>query len=68
MTGYGDRGPQDKIIVSGASGQLGDLVVKGLLAKGVPAKNLILVSRNTQGLEDYVKQGAVGPLRRFREA
>ena len=36
---------QDKIIVSGASGQLGELVVKGLLAKGVPAKNLILVSR-----------------------
>src|SRR3954468_23444517 len=49
---------QDKIIVSGASGQLGRLVVQGLLAKGVPAKNLILVSRGTQGLEEYAKQGA----------
>ena len=49
---------QDKIIVSGASGQLGRLVVQGLLAKGVPAKNLILVSRSTQGLEDFAKQGA----------
>src|ERR1700742_3256970 len=49
---------QDKIIVSGASGQLGSLVVQELLAKGVPAKNLILVSRNTTGLEQYAKQGA----------
>jgi len=48
----------DKIIVSGASGQLGGLTVKALLAKGVPAKNLILVSRNTNGLDQYAKQGA----------
>jgi NAD(P)H dehydrogenase (quinone) len=51
-------GSQDKIIVSGASGQLGGLVVKGLLAKGVPAKNLILVSRSPDSLEQYAKQGA----------
>jgi NAD(P)H dehydrogenase (quinone) len=49
----------DKIIVSGASGQLGGLVVKGLLAKGVPAKNLILVSRTPDSLQEYAKQGAV---------
>src|SRR5262245_15724554 len=49
---------QDKIIVSGASGQLGGLVVKGLLAKGVPAKNLILVSRTPDSLQEYAKQGA----------
>src|SRR5687767_12227602 len=42
---------QDKIIVSGASGQLGTLVVKGLLQKGVPAKNLILVSRAPKTLD-----------------
>jgi NAD(P)H dehydrogenase (quinone) len=48
----------DKIIVSGASGQLGGLVVKGLLAKGVPAKNLILVSRSPDTLQEYAKQGA----------
>ena len=59
MTGNtANAATQDKIIVSGASGQLGKLVVQGLLAKGVPAKNLILVSRNTKGLEEYAKQGA----------
>ncbi len=50
---------QDKIIVSGASGQLGSLVVQGLLAKGVPAKNLILVSRTPTTLEKFAKQGAI---------
>lgn len=49
----------DKIIVSGASGQLGKLVVKELLARGVPAKNLILVSRSTSALDEFAKQGAV---------
>lgn len=49
---------QDRIIVSGASGQLGGLVVKELLARGVPAKNLILVSRTPETLAEYAKQGA----------
>jgi NAD(P)H dehydrogenase (quinone) len=49
----------DKIVISGASGQLGKLVVDQLLAKGVPAKNLILVSRSTSALDSYAKQGAV---------
>ena len=48
----------DKIIVSGASGQLGRLVVKNLLARGVPAKNLILVSRTPEGLQEFAKLGA----------
>jgi NAD(P)H dehydrogenase (quinone) len=49
----------DKIIVSGASGQLGKRVVTGLLAKGVPAGSLILVSRSTDALDSFAKQGAV---------
>ena len=49
----------DKIIISGASGQLGGLTVKALLAKGVPAKNLILVSRTPDTLAGYAKLGAV---------
>jgi NAD(P)H dehydrogenase (quinone) len=49
----------DKIIISGASGQLGGLTVKALLAKGVPAKNLILVSRTPDTLAEYAKMGAV---------
>jgi len=48
----------DKIIVSGASGQLGALTVKELLARGVPAKNLILVSRTPDSLAEYAKMGA----------
>jgi NAD(P)H dehydrogenase (quinone) len=53
-----DARAQDKIIVSGASGQLGGLVVKELLARGVPANNLILVSRTPEKLEEFKKLGA----------
>jgi hypothetical protein len=35
----------ERIIVSGASGNLGGLTVDELLARGVPAGRLILVSR-----------------------
>jgi len=48
----------DRIIVSGASGQLGRLVVKHLLARGVPAKSLILVSRTPEALQEFAKLGA----------
>ena len=48
----------DKIIVSGASGQLGRLVVKDLLARGVAAKSLILVSRAPDSLQEYSRLGA----------
>lgn len=48
----------DRIIISGASGQLGELTIKELLKRGVPAKNLILVSRTPGKLADYAKQGA----------
>jgi len=51
---------QDKIIVSGASGQLGSLVIEELLARNVPPANLILVSRtpNTEHLKAYAARGA----------
>jgi NAD(P)H dehydrogenase (quinone) len=51
---------QDKIIVSGASGQLGSLVIEELLARGVEPNNLILVSRtpNTAHLQSYAARGA----------
>src|SRR5580658_1925465 len=48
----------DRIIISGASGQLGGQAVKDLLAMGVPAKNLILVSRTPDVLLEYTKLGA----------
>ncbi len=51
---------QDKIIVSGASGQLGSLVIEELLARKVAPQNLILVSRtpNTAHLQAYAARGA----------
>lgn len=48
----------DKIVVSGASGQLGKLAVKELLRRGVDPKNLILVSRTPGELTEYAKMGA----------
>jgi NAD(P)H dehydrogenase (quinone) len=53
-----DNQSQDKIVISGASGQLGELVVRDLLARGVPASNLILVSRTPAKLEEFKKLGA----------
>lgn len=49
----------DVIAVSGASGQLGSLVVRDLLARGVPARNLILVSRTPGKLAEFQKLGAI---------
>jgi NAD(P)H dehydrogenase (quinone) len=48
----------DRIIISGASGQLGGQAVRDLLARGVAAKNLILVSRTPEALAQYAKLGA----------
>jgi NAD(P)H dehydrogenase (quinone) len=48
----------EKIVISGASGQLGELVVKDLLARGVPASDLILVSRTPEKLDEFAKLGA----------
>jgi NAD(P)H dehydrogenase (quinone) len=51
---------EDKIIVSGASGQLGSLVIDELLARKVAPQDLILVSRtpNTDHLKAYAARGA----------
>lgn len=49
----------DKIIVSGASGQLGSLVVEELLARGVQPADLILVSRTPDELKQYADKGAI---------
>ena len=51
---------QDKIIISGASGQLGSLVIAELLARNIAPANLILVSRtpDTEALKAYAARGA----------
>lgn len=55
-------GSAGRIIISGASGHLGGLTVEALLARGVPASRLILVSRTPEKLERY---GAMGASLRF---
>jgi NAD(P)H dehydrogenase (quinone) len=52
------RPSEDRIIVSGASGHLGGLTIKALLARGVPASRLILVSRTPEKEAEYAKAGA----------
>ena len=49
---------EEKIIISGASGNLGGLTVDELLARGVPASRLILVSRTPAELGKYQDLGA----------
>src|ERR1039458_2663965 len=51
-------GKSDRIIVSGASGHLGQLTVEELLHRGVDPKNLILVSRTPDKLAQYAQQGS----------
>jgi NAD(P)H dehydrogenase (quinone) len=48
----------DRIIISGAAGHLGGLTVEDLLARGVPARRLILVSRTPAKLARYARMGA----------
>jgi NAD(P)H dehydrogenase (quinone) len=48
----------ERIIISGASGNLGGLTVDELLARGVPANRLILVSRTPEELKKYADRGA----------
>ena len=48
----------ERIVISGASGNLGGLTVDALLERGVPASRLILVSRTPDELGKYKDLGA----------
>ena len=50
LPGRSDAQTAERIIISGASGNLGGQTVKELLARGVPASRLILVSRTPDEL------------------
>lgn len=57
----------DRIIVSGASGQLGGQVVEELLSRGVAPERLILVSRSPEELQSYADMGAAVRFGDFNE-
>lgn len=61
LTGAGRlhaQAARERLIVSGASGQLGALVVEELLARGADPRDLILVSRTPEELAPYAARGA----------
>ncbi|MFF7859055.1 NmrA family NAD(P)-binding protein [Streptomyces sp. NPDC007904] len=47
------------IIVTAASGQLGRLTVEALLARGVPASDIVATSRDVTRIEDFADRGVV---------
>lgn len=49
---------ENKILITGASGQYGSLAIDGLLAKGVPASSLLLLTRDPAKLSGYASQGS----------
>jgi NAD(P)H dehydrogenase (quinone) len=47
------------IVVTGASGQLGGLTVEALLARGVPASQIVATSRDITRIKDFADRGVV---------
>lgn len=48
---------ENKILITGAAGQYGRLVVEGLLEKGVSPSSLLLLTRNPSKLAEYASRG-----------
>ena len=53
-----EAAPGGRIIISGAAGHLGEATIRELLARGIPASRLILVSRTPDALKPYAARGA----------
>jgi NAD(P)H dehydrogenase (quinone) len=47
------------VVVTGATGQLGRLVVEALLRRGVPASQIVATGRNVAGIKDLADRGVV---------
>ncbi|WP_319462487.1 SDR family oxidoreductase [Micromonospora sp. RTP1Z1] len=50
------------IVVTGATGQLGRLIIESLLGRGVPADQIVAVGRNTDRLADLAGRGVTTQL------
>lgn len=49
---------ENRILITGASGQYGRLAIDGLLAKGIPPSSLLLLTRDPAKLSDYASKGS----------
>lgn len=49
---------ENRILITGASGQYGRLAIEGLLAKGVSPSSLLLLTRDPAKLSNYASNGA----------
>ncbi len=58
-TGVRANAGEERYVISGASGHLAELTIKELLARGVLARDLILVSRTPEKLDAYARLGAI---------
>lgn len=52
-------GSGEAIVITGASGQYGSLVIEGLSEKGVPPSFIILLTRNPSKLATYASKGFI---------
>lgn len=50
-------GTENTIVITGAGGEYAQLVIKGLLGKGLAPSSLILLTRNPDRLAAYASQG-----------
>ncbi|MFJ2955149.1 NmrA family NAD(P)-binding protein [Streptomyces sp. NPDC087270] len=55
------------IVVTGAAGQLGRLTVEALLARGVPASDIVATSRDVARIKDLADRGVVARRADFAE-
>ncbi|WP_446218145.1 SDR family oxidoreductase [Micromonospora sp. IBHARD004] len=56
------------IVVTGATGQLGRLIIESLLSRGVPADQIVAVGRDTDRLADLAGRGVVTQLADYDDA
>ncbi|MDZ5447859.1 SDR family oxidoreductase [Micromonospora sp. 4G57] len=56
------------IVVTGATGQLGRLIIESLLSRGVPADQIVAVGRDTDRLADLGGRGVVTQLADYDDA
>jgi NAD(P)H dehydrogenase (quinone) len=47
------------VVVTGATGQLGRLIVEALLRRGVPASDVVATGRDVTGIKDLAERGVV---------